>query len=406
MTDKSEQKWIAGIDIGSTNIRCVIAVKDEPNAPIRIAGTSIQPSKGIKDGSVIDLAIASESIREVITQAESLAGTYIDEIIVGLNPRKIVSFDSYGVVPVKGDAVQEEDLELLVDSTRDAKQISRKILHILPQGFVLNRRQIRNPLGMTGKRLEGRFHLITCTHTSVNHIVDAVQHADLDVVDILFSPIASCAALLHKGNISQRVCVIDFGGSATNFVLCKDGHVMKSGVVPYGGKSVTSDISQIFDVSPSSAERIKLAYSEDEKITEGKLSHLNEEEKNILKDSKLAAVIEARVEEIFLDVKKELIQNGYLDEPTECLLTGGSSMTLGLLETVGNVLDLPVSIGSVAEIQSVTEDYKHPTFSSCVGLILFSETFQDWRYFSPDNIHKSRPKGLFEKVLLYIKENM
>ncbi|HAT49713.1 MAG: cell division protein FtsA [Nitrospirae bacterium] len=413
MNAYDDSDLIAGVDCGSHAIKCVIARISRENQPQQIVGVGTTPSQGIDSNSmIIDLDLASQAIRKAVTQAENMAGGQVSAIRIGLSSRDIESFSALGIIPIAGGEVLETDLEQLMDSTRHSRQVGKHVLHLLPKTFFLDKKEIDTPLGLSGHRLEGHFHVITCQQSSFNHVLDAVLHASLDVEDLLSSWVAASMAISpqdHAGNVNT--CFIDLGHGSTGVVVRKGDHFVHSARLPMGGRHITGDISQIFDLAPSMAERIKRSFGnpDAERLTPVTVEKKGTEAplaRHVLADPRLPQVIEARVEEILFELKK-VIHPQLDDGSLSCIfLTGGGSQLKTIHESAEDIFGAPVVSGSFSHPSPVIKLANRPDLAAAVGLLEMRRKFGDWRSleFGQPEVHKK--PGFLRKAYFFLREKV
>lgn len=413
MNDYDDSDLIAGVDCGSHTIKCVVARVPQENQPQRIVGVGTTPSQGIDNNSVIiDLDLASQAIRKAVTQAENMAGGLVKAVRIGLSSKDIESFSALGIIPIAGGEVLETDLEQLMDSTRHSRQVGKHVLHLLPKTFFLDKKEIDSPLGLYGHRLEGHFHVITCLQSSFNHVLDAVLHASLDVEDLLSSWVAASMAIAprdHGGNVTT--CFIDLGHGSTGIVLRKGDHFVHSARLPMGGRHITSDISRIFDLAPSMAERVKKDFgnSGPEQMTQVTVEKKGLEiplARNVLADPRLPQVIDARVEEILFELKK-VIHPQLGDGPLSCIfLTGGGSQLKTIHASAEDIFGAPVVSGSFSQASPVVKLANRPDLAAAVGLLEARRNFGDWRSLEFGQPEEHKKPGFLRKAYFFLREKV
>ncbi len=413
MADSNASDLIAGLDCGAHTIKCVIARTSEDYQPQRIVGFGVTPSQGIDHNSVIvDLELAGQAFHKAVTQAENMAGGQVSALRIGLSSKDIESFSALGIIPIAGGEVLDTDLEQLMDSTRHSRQVGKHLLHLLPKKFFLDKKEVANPMGLSGHRLEGHFHVVTCQQSTFNHVIDAVLHAGMDVEDVLSSSLAACMAVSpvdHSGHATT--CSIDLGHAATGIVLRQGGHFFHSARLPMGGRHITSDISQIFDLAPSLAEQVKLTFghaSDEQPVASNPDNKKNSETsiKNVLLDPRLTQVIAARIEEILFEVKK-VTHSQLASAPLDCIfLTGGGSQLHGIRDYVEDIFGAPVSPNAFAHPSPVANLVRRPYLAAAVGLLDARQNFGDWRSLEFRQSDERKKPGLLRKAYFFLKEKM
>ena len=371
----AKDRVICGIDVGSSKIATLIASVDE-TGKINLIGVSSTPSKGVKKTQVVDIDEAVGAITESVEAAERMAGYSISSSFVSLGGPQIESINQHAVVAVsepEGE-IKESDIRRVNDAARAIPlPSSREILHVIPRTFTVDGQEgIKDPIGMTGVRLETETHIITGSTTSMRNLVKCVSQVGIDVTELVFSGIASALAVLSDTEKELGVVLVDIGGETTDVVIFIDGSVAYSSVIPIGARHITSDMAVGLRVSLESAEKIKLSLGKppkqpaisDEMEENGK-SMLNGKKKeeegidikslglveDIQKISRKAVVdgiIKPRLQEIFKFVGKEIKKSGFGTQvPSGLVICGGGALTVGALDQAKYVLGFPARIGAI-----------------------------------------------------------
>ncbi|HIJ85865.1 MAG TPA: cell division protein FtsA [Magnetococcales bacterium] len=412
MFDNDKTDLIAGLDCGSHTIKCVVARVSEDHQPQRIVGVGITPSQGIDNNSMImNLDLAGQAIQKAVTQAENMAGGHVTSVRIGLSSKDIEAFSALGIIPIAGGEVTAEDLEQLMDSTRHSRQVGKHVLHLLPKKFFLDKKEIKNPLGLSGHRLEGHFHVVTCQQSTFNHVLDAVLHAGMDVEDLLSSSVAASMAVSPVDTPGHATTgFIDLGHGSTGLVLRKGNHFIHSARLPMGGRHVTRDISQIFDLAPSMAERVKQSFGQADAnlsvpATQKNVPDLSLHAK-VLEDPRLPQVIGARIEEILFELKK-MIHPQLFSGPMDCIiLTGGGSRLHGIKESAEDIFTAPVSPGSFTHASPIVNLANRPDLAAAVGLLDARRNFGDWRSLELGHTAEPVKPGFLRKAYFFLKEKV
>lgn len=411
MFENNEYDLIAGLDCGSHTIKCVVARLSEENQPQQIVGVGVTPSQGIDSNSmIVNLDQAGQAILKAVSQAESMAGGQIKAVRVGLSSRDIESYSALGIIPIQGGEVMESDLEQLMDSTRHSRQLGKHVLHLLPKKFFLDKKAVENPIRLSGHRLEGHFHVVTCQLSTLNHVLDAVLQASLDVEDFLFSSVAASMAVSSGSSSgSTTTCFIDLGHGSTGVVLRRGSHFVHSARLPMGGRHITGDISKIFDLAPSQAERIKKTFGQTNPPTATSADKGGPNDRilsGVFADPQLPQVIIARVEEILIELKKA-IHPQLVDGPLDTIiLTGGGAQLRGIKEIVEDIFSAPVGTSSFKQSSPVVNLATRPDLATAVGLLDARQNFGDWRsleFVQPDEKKKT---GFLRKAYFFLKDKV
>jgi cell division protein FtsA len=350
----TQRRIIAGLDIGTTKI-CAIIAEVSNDEILDIIGVGTSPSIGLRKGVVVDIDDTVESIETAIAKAERMAGIEIDSVYVGIAGSHISSINSHGVVAITGEdkEITQEDINRVVEASQIISiPPERNILHVLPRGFVIDGCQnIKQPLGMSGVRLEVETHIVTAAITSIENLIKSVHRVGLNVDDMVLEPLAASQAVLSNSEKELGVVLVDIGGGTTDIAIFKEGSICYTSVLPVGGDHVTNDIAVGLRTPITNAEKLKIRsgcalanmVGEEEKLevltTSGKSTR-------DISRKLLCEIIEPRVDEIFGLVKRELAEAGYDGLiPAGVVITGGASLMKGLPELASEKLDLPVRRG-------------------------------------------------------------
>lgn len=375
-----DQNLIVGLDIGTTKICCIVADL-QPDGRLDIIGIGSHPSRGLRKGVVIDIDSTVESMRMAVEAAEMMAGVEIRMVYAGIAGGHIKSGNSNGVVATKEGEVNASDVQRVLDAARAHNiPLDREILHIIPQEYILDGQDgIRQPLGMSGVRLEARVHIITGAVASAQNIIKCVNRCGLDVGDIILEQLASSEAVLTSDEKELGVCLLDIGGGTTDIALFSEGHIKHTAVLAIGGDHLTNDIAVGLRTPTREAELIKREYGcvlsslvNPEDVIE--VPSIGDRKPRSLARHILAEIIEPRVEELFTLVSREIVRSGYEEQlAAGVVLTGGSSITEGMVELAEEVFNKPVRRGIPQQgIGGLTEEVNSPIYATAVGLVQFA----------------------------------
>lgn len=376
---------IVGLDVGTTKI-CAIVADITDVGGINIIGIGSSPSRGLRKGVVVNIESTIESIKKAVEEAELMAAVQINSVYTGIAGSHISSEGTRGVVALKKQEVTKGDVQRAVETARAAAvpPPDRRILHVLPRDFMVDDQDgIREPLGMSGMRLEVDAQVITGAVTSAQNLIKSVNKAGLDVVDIILQPLASSEAVLGVEEKDLGVVMIDIGGGTTDVAIFAEGSIRHTAVLPIGGQHITNDIAIGLRTPQEDAERIKVqrgvALSEmvkgDETID---VPSVGGRPSRCLSRHMLAEIIEPRVEEMFTLVLREIRRAGYEGIlAAGAVLTGGSAMLEGMPEMAERVVDLPVRRGVPSGIGGLRDIVSNPKFATGVGLILHARRFDE-----------------------------
>ena len=371
---------ISGLDIGTTKIAVIIGEVDERNS-LNIIGVGIHPSDGLRRGVVINLDKTVRSIEKAVEAAELMAGVNIDAVYTGIAGDHIRSLNSRGIVAVgrSDNEITPEDMRRSIDAAKAiALPMDREIIHIIPQEYIVDDQNgIKEPLGMSGVRLEVDAHIVTGAITSAQNIYKAVQRTGLKVKDLVLEPLASSYAALNDDERELGVALLDMGGGTSDMALFYEGTIRHTGVIGLGGKSITNDIALGLRTPLEQAENIKLAYGsafqsaidEDEII---EVPGVGGRESRQVSRSVLASIIQPRVEEIFYLALREMKRSDYIDLMTcGLVLTGGTAMLDGIVDLAEQIFDMPVKVGYPMGFGGLVDAARSPAFATGVGLIQY-----------------------------------
>lgn len=376
---KKDKEIVVGLDIGTTKICCAIAEVDEESA-LNIIGLGTNKSRGLRKGVVVNIDSTVESIKAAVEEAELMAGVEVDSAYVGIAGGHIKGFNSHGIIAVKNREVSHQDKERVIDAAKAvAIPMDRELLHVLPQHYVLDGQNgIKEPLGMTGVRLEARVHIITGAVASAQNIVRCVNRAGLEVDDIIVEQLASAEAVLDTDERELGVAMVDIGGGTADLVIFAEDSVKYTSVLSVGGDHITNDVAIGLRTPQKEAEKVKRKHGcatasllkQDERI---EVPSMGGREPREFSKSLLCEIIEPRVEEIFQLIRQDIEASGCMEMITSGLvITGGTTILEGFPEVAERVFGLPVRRGIPRGVGGLVDVVKSPQFSTAVGLLLFS----------------------------------
>jgi cell division protein FtsA len=373
-----KENLVVGLDIGTTKI-CAIVGEVKEGGRVDIIGIGSHPSRGLRKGVVVNIESTVESIKKAIEEAELMAGVEIKAVYTGIAGGHIKGFNSRGVIAVKDREINKADVERVIDAARAvAIPLDREVLHILPQEFIIDDQDgIKEPLGMSGVRLEAEVHIVTGAVTSVQNIIKSCQRAGLEVLDIILEPLASGEAVLTQEEKDLGVAVADVGGGTTDVAIFLDGSIRHTAVLAIGGNHLTNDIAIGLRTPGIEAEKIKKKYGcalttlvmDDETI---EVPSMGGRAPRVLSRQVLSEIIQPRAEEIFELVNREIRKTGYEDMiASGTVLTGGTAIMEGIPEVAENILELPVRRGKPINIGGLVDIVNSPMYATGVGLVLY-----------------------------------
>jgi cell division protein FtsA len=380
-----DEPIVVGIDIGTTKT-CTLVARVEGERSLRILGVGVEPSQGIKKGTVVDLAAASQSVARSIEKAERSSGLEITSALVSLAGSHVSSVNSKGVVGISGRVIDQDDVARALEAAQAvAIPHNREIIHVIQRGFIIDGQDgIRMPIGMHGYRLEVEAHIITAAAATIENLRQCVSSSGVEVSQFVLNPLASAEVVLSETERQMGAVVCDIGGGTTDLAIYIDGDVWHTMVLAVGGNHITSDIAHGLRLPISQAEDVKKQHGfaienqvgDEEFFT---VRTFTDEKPMQVSRKELAHIIEARVEEIFMLVLQEIKRSGYDGLlPAGMVLTGGSSLLPGIRELASSVLGLPVRIAKPENLVGLTDQLGSPAFSTSVGLLdwalMMSET--------------------------------
>ncbi|MGM0409942.1 MAG: cell division protein FtsA [Bacillota bacterium] len=413
------KRIITGLDIGTTKI-CAIVAEVTSEGKIDIIGIGLSPSNGLRKGIVVDIDKTSRAIDSAIKKAERMAGVDIESVFVGIAGSHISSVNSHGVVAVTGEEkeIANSDIQRVLEAAKIIPlSAEEEIIHVLAREFIVDGCPgIKDPLGMSGVRLEVETHIIKGSSTSIQNLVKSVLRADLEVEDIVLEPLASSESVLAEDEKELGVALADIGGGTTDFVVFHEGSIAYTSVLPVGGNHVSNDIAVGLRTPVSEAEKLKINYgsartanvSSDEYID---VLEASGKDKKKIKRKTLSNVIEPRMEELFNLINKELHKAGPKDlTPAGLVLTGGSSLLEDAADLASDIVDLPVRIGEPDYINGLSDAIDNPVysqkgdtvpkaiFSTAVGLVEYGAKNQKEKKVKKKDKAKNTVNDFFAKL--------
>jgi len=368
---------IVGLDIGTTKICAIVGERSEKG--LDVIGFGTYPSKGLKKGMVVNVESTMDSIRHVIEDAEEMAGCEINTVYTGISGSHIKSFNSRGVIALKNREVKKEDVKRAIQASKEvAIPLDREVLHVLPQEFIVDDQDgIKDPVGLSGTRLEARVHIVTGAVSSAQNIIKCANKTGLNVRDIVLQQLASSESVLNDDEKELGVVLVDLGGGTTDIAIYLGGSIRYTAVIPLGGNHITSDIAVGLRTPLENAEELKKQHgcalvSQIDKNATIEVPSIGGGKPRTVFRQLLCEVIEPRAEEILSLVHKEVIKSGYKDLLTSgVVLTGGTSILEGINELTEQVFSLPVRIGYPRGVDGLSDIVHSPIYSTGVGLILY-----------------------------------
>lgn len=408
----SQQRIVVGLDIGTSKIVAIVAkIIDEDR--VEIIGLGHKPSQGLKKGVVINIESTVAAIKEAVHEAELMAGVEIKSVYAGIAGSHIRSMNSHGIVAIKDGEVTAGDVERVIDAAKAvAIPADQRILHVLPQEFIIdNQEGIREPIGMSGVRLEAKVHLITGAVSAAQNISKCVQRCGLTANDIILEQLASSFAVLTEDEKDLGVCLVDIGGGTTDIAVFTEGAIRHTAVIPIAGDQVTNDIAVALRTPTQYAEEIKVRYAcalqqlaDPEEAIE--VPGVGDRAPRELARQTLAEVVEPRYEELFELIRAELQRSGFEESCSSgIVLTGGSSKMEGVVELAEEVFHMPVRLGEPQNIFGLVDVVCNPIHATGVGLVMYGQRAGQPMMEDVRQVGEGSEEGMFEQMKNWFKRN-
>ncbi len=378
---------IVGLDIGTSKVCAIVGEVIEQG--IEVIGVGSHISEGLRKGVVINIESTVNSIKKAVEEAELMAGCEINSVFTGIAGGHIKGFNSHGIVAVKHKEVTQRDVDRVIDAAKAvAIPMDREVLHILPQEYIIDDQDgIKEPLGMSGVRLESKVHIVTGAVASAQNIIKCCNRTGLNVADVALEPLASAEAVLTPEEKELGVALVDMGGGTTDIALFHDGAVKHTVVLAIGGNHLTSDIAAGPRTPIGEAERIKQKYgyartsmvTEDERVEVPSVGGRNF---RTISRQILSEIIEPRMEEILQLIQREIAKSGYQESlASGVVMTGGSTLLPGIIEMAEEILGVPVRLGVPTRVGGLMDVVSSPIYATGVGLVLYGMKRQDKNFF-------------------------
>ena len=410
MASNSEPTRVVGLDIGTSKVAAIVG-EVNPEGELEIIGIGSHPSRGLKKGVVINIESTVQSIQRAVEEAELMSGRQIDSVYAGIAGSHIRSINSHGIVAVRDRdrEVYPQDVERVIDAAQAmAIPADQKILHILPQEYIIdNQEGIKEPLGMSGVRLEAKVHLVTCAVNAAQNIEKCIERCGLTVNDIILEQLASSYAVLTDDERDLGVCLVDIGGGTTDIAVFTGGAIRHTAVIPIAGDQVTNDIAMALRTPTQYAEDIKMKYAcaltqlarADETI---KVPGVGDKPMKELSRQALAEVVEPRYDELFTLIQAELRRSGFEElVAAGIVLTGGASKMEGVIDLAEEIFHMPVSLGLPRNVAGLKDIVRNPVYATGVGLLQYGKQREE----EIPGRSRLRRSGMFNRVRKWLSEN-
>ena len=408
MNSSNEANMIVGLDIGTSKVVALVGEVNKDGV-VEIVGIGSHQSRGLKKGVVVNIESTVQSIQRAVEEAELMAGCQIHSVYAGIAGSHIRSLNSHGIVAIRDREVQPLDLDRVIDAAQAvAIPADQKVLHILPQEYIIDTQEgVKEPLGMSGVRLEAKVHLVTCAVNAIQNIEKCIRRCGLEVEDVILEQLASSYAVLTEDEKELGVCLVDIGGGTSDIAIFTEGAIKHTGVIPIAGDQVTNDIAMALRTPTQHAEEIKIKYAcaltqltaVDETI---KVPSVGDRPARELSRQSLAEVVEPRYDELFTLLQAELRRSGFEDMiPAGIVLTGGTSKMEGAVELAEEIFHMPVRLGAPQDTAGLGDIARNPIYSTGVGLLQYGMQEQKRQ---GGRASRSSP-GIFQRIKQWFQGN-
>ncbi|MFQ3197534.1 MAG: cell division protein FtsA [Paraglaciecola sp.] len=406
MSKVADRKLIVGLDIGTSMVKAVVGELLD-NGGISVIGVGSHPAKGMDKGGVNDLNLVVQSVQRAMSEMELMADCRVSSVYMSISGRHVQCQNESGMVPINNKEVTQEDVDNVIHAARSVPiAAERRLLHVLPQEFTIDvQEKIKNPIGMSGVRMEAQAHIITCADDMAKNLLKCVERCDLTTDQLIFSSLASSYAVLTDDEKELGVCVVDIGGGTMDIVIYTDGAIRHTAVIPVAGNQITSDIAKIFRTPISHAEDIKISHacalkdmvSMEENI---EVHSVGGRPSRAMSRHTLAEVIEPRYQELFELVQAEIRRSGFEEQiAAGIVLTGGTAKMEGAVEFAEEIFQMPVRVGHPLEMKGLSEYVEDPTFATVIGLLQYGK-----EHLSAKNAAKNKASdGVWERIKSWFK---
>jgi cell division protein FtsA len=409
MARKQGKDLIVSVDIGTSKVVAMVGEVGDDEA-MNIIGLGTHPSRGLKRGVVVNIESTVQSIERAVEEAERMAGCRIHSVYAGIAGNHVRSLNSHGIVAVHDREVGATDVARVIDAARAvAIPADQKVLHVLPQEFIIDSQEgIRDPIGISGVRLEARVHIITGAVSAAQNVVNCLHRCGLEVDDIILEQLASSYAVLTEDEKELGVCLVDIGGGTTDMAVFTGGSIRHTAVIPIAGDQVTNDIAVALRTPVQYAEEIKVKHGCALASMVGteetfEVPSVGDRAARWVSRRALAEVIEPRLEELLLLVQRELRRSGFEDLiAAGVVMTGGMARTPGIVELAEDTFQMPVRLGLPQYVTGLEEASSNPAHATGVGLLLFGHHY---RHTLTAEMRLSRSGGMWHRMKSWFQGN-
>ena len=411
MARRNDRSLIVGLDIGTSKVVALVGEIGLDGA-IEVVGLGSHPSRGLKKGVVVNIESTVQSIQRAVEEAELMAGCEIHSVFAGIAGSHVRSLNSHGVVAIRDREVSEIDVTHVIDAAKAvAIPADQRILHVLPQEYIIDGQEgIRDPIGMSGVRLEAKVHIVTGADSAAQNIIKCVQRCGLTVEDVVLEQLASSHACLTEDEKELGVCLVDIGGGTTDLAVFSNGAIRHTAVIPIAGDQVTNDIAVSMRTPTHYAEDIKVRYAcalsqlanSDESI---EVPSVGDRPARRLARQTLAEVVEPRYEELFGLIRDELRRSGFEEViAAGIVLTGGSARMEGAIDLAEEIFHMPVRLGlPQQQVKGLAEVVQNPIYSTAVGLLLHAR--ENTQGAARGRALSNNVQGIFDRMQSWFKGN-
>lgn len=375
----STGNMVVGLDIGTSKVVAIVGEQTE-DGQLKVVGIGSQPSRGMKKGVVVDIESTVKSIQRAVEEAELMAGCHIHSVYVGIAGNHVRGINSHGIVAIRDHEVMQADIDRVIDSARAVTiRGDEKVLHVLAQEYMVDHQDgIREPVGMSGVRLEAKVHLVTCAVNAVQNIDKCLKRCGLEVEDVILEQLASAQSVLTEDERELGVCMVDIGGGTSDIAIFTEGAIRHTANIPIAGDQVTNDISMALRTPRQNADELKIKYAcaltqmagADEHI---EVPSVGERPSRMLTRQMLAEVVEPRYDELFTLIQSEIRRSGFEDLiPGGIVLTGGAAKIEGAVELAEEIFHAPVRLGKPQDVAGMTEVVSNPIYATSTGLLRYA----------------------------------
>ncbi len=400
---------IVGLDIGTSKIVALVA-EATPEGSLNIIGMGQSPSRGLKKGVVVNIEATVSAIQRALEEAELMANCKITHVYTGIAGSHIKAQNSSGMLPIRDREVSQSDVDRVIEIARALNiPADQQVLHVLPQEFIIDGQDVKEPIGMSGIRLEAKVHIVTGAQSAAENIIKCVRRCGLEVKDLVLQPLASSHAVLNDDEKDLGVCIVDIGGGTTDIAVFTRGAIQHVAVIPIAGDQVTNDIAQTLRTPTREAEDLKIQHgialrqlADPKEMIE--VPGIGDRGPRMLSKQLLSEVIEPRVEELFSLVQAELRRSGFEEQISSgIVLSGGASQMKGMVELAEEVFHMPVRIGVPEYIGGFSERVRNPRFATGVGLLL--DGLEKHEIYQATRIQGASFKQILERMKAWFQQN-